>query len=378
MKPATALIAFDLTRQAADVAQATAVAWLVAAGTGSVLAVAGVWTVNLLPWLGLPLFGDLADRLPRRRLVWAAQLAVLAAAVATTVLTARGGLPVGLAFAWTAVYATLTALARPATKGLIREVASEAAALVARLTALEYVVLGAGQFLAAAVLVSGSPSLAFAVMALLLALGLLALARTGTAEPATEPAPPWRPVLAQLAAPRFRSLFLLTVLCGTFAFTLRVLAPLLVLRDLGGGVLAFAALGAAYSLGAAAGAAWRHGRPAAGWLVAAAAVLAAGTTGSLPLAIAAFGAIGVASGHQDAANSALVAAELPPGAQSRGMAVASLIWRVPGLLAGVVAGLSGYAGLGALSVALAAAMLLTGSAASASARWGWGTAPPPR
>ncbi len=377
MKPATALIAYDLTRQAADVAQATAVAWLVAASTGSALAVAGIWTVNLLPWLGLPLFGDLADRLPRRRLVWTAQIAVLLAAVATAA-AARGRLPLSLAFAWTAVYATLTALARPAIKGLIREVSHEAATLVARLTAWEYLVLGLGQFLAAAVLVSGSPSLAFGLMAGLLALGLPALARTGTAEPAPEPAPPWRPVLAQLAGPRFRGLFFLTVVCGACAFTLRVLAPLLVLRDLGGGVLAFAGLGAAYSLGAALGAAWNHGRPAAGWLVAAAAVLAAGTTGSLVLALIAFVAIGVASGHQDAANSARVAAELPPGAQSRGMAVASLIWRVPNLLAGAVAGLAASGGLGALSVALAAVMLLTGSVASASARWELGPARRPR
>jgi hypothetical protein len=367
-----ALIAYDLIRQTADICQATAVAWLVATATGSALAVAGVWALNLLPWLALPLFGTLADRLPRRAIIRVADGTVIVLALA---IALGGHLPTGVAFAWTAAYATLAAVARPAVKGLIREVGRDAASLLARMTALEYLVLGGGQFLAAALLLRGSPAPAFLAMAVLLGVGLLALSRTGSAEPAEEPR--WGPVLRQLAEPSFRRLFLVTIGCGACAFTVRALAPLLVTRNLHASVLGFAGLGAAYSLGAAVGAARFRGRTALRWLPAAAAVLVAGTTGSLALAVLSFAAIGIAAGSQDAANSARVAAELPAGAQSRGMAVTSLVWRIPGLLAGALAGLSALVGVGWLvgglaaiagltAIWAAAAPPTTGSAASAS------------
>ena len=344
--------------------------WIVAETTGSALLVASVWVLNLLPWLGLPFYGLLGDRWPRRRIVRMADGSLIALSLATAALTFGGHLPPALALVWTACYATLAAIARPAVKGIIREVSSQAANLVARMTSLEYVVLGLGQFLAAVVLLQGNPAAAFAVVALLLGLALLALGRTGAAEPRTAPAPLWGPVLAEMA--QLRRLIATTIVCGACTFTVRALAPLLALRNLHTGVLGFAALGAAYSLGAALGASRFHGRSALRWLPAAVGVLVAGTTGSAAWAIAAFTAIGVAAGSQDALNSGRVAAELPGGAQSRGMAVMSLVWRVPGLLAGAIAG---YAGLsprvlvvlaGLTGMAALWAGLSTGSAASAS------------
>lgn len=374
----TALTLYTAARQAANICQATAVAWLVAASTGSAGAVALVWSLNLLPWLGLPLFGSLADRLPRRAMVRIADGAVAVLAVGMVAATAHGRLPLGLALGWTGAYALLTASARPAVKGLAREIGEPAGAarLVATFTATEYAVLGGGQLLAALLLIGGQAPAAFGAVAALLLAGLGALRGTGAPRPTDEATPSWTATLHLLAGPDFRGPFLLTILCGAAAFTARTLAPLLAIRNLHAGVLGYAALGAAYSFGAAVGAAWERRRddwrdgirsPAAGWLAAAAAVALAGRTDAVTLGVAAFAVIGIASGYQDAGNAARVAGAVPPGAQSRAMALTSLVWRVPGMLAGGIAGLGDRIALPQLLAGLAIAEAVIASAAWARA-----------
>lgn len=365
---AGALMLYSAVRMAADVCQSTVVAWVPAAETGSPGVVALLWALRYLPWFGLPLSGALADRRPRRAVVRAADGAAAVLALAAGILAARFGFGIGLAAVWAGAYGALSAAARPSTKGLARQTLaapSDAARLSGALTALEYLVLGAGQ-LAAGLLVRRGPAAAgLLACAALLAVGVGALslrAPSGAPRAAAADTPPV-PVVRLLASPAFRGPFVLTVLCGACAFTARALAPLLVLRHMRAGVLGFAALEAVYALGAGAGSAWlRRGahwrggvRTAAlAWLLAAPALALAGTARALPPAILAFAALGAAAGVQDAGNASRVAALVPPDAQGRAMAYGSLVWRLPGVLAAGLASLGGVWPFGRLCGVLAA------------------------
>ena len=366
--PRAALVTYSALRQAADVCQGMAVSWLLAAGTGSAAALGGASSLSVLPWLGLPLAGALGDRAPRRSVIRAADGAALLLAAGLAVLLLRRGLAVGIAYGWVLAYAALYALARPATKGLVREVTASpegAASLSGALTAVEYAMLCAGQLLAALLLARGRGPAAFAATALLLAAGVAALstARSSRRPPARAAAVPLPATALLLTRGPFRGPFVLTVACGACAFTLQVLAPLLALRHLHAGVLGFAVLAASGSAGSAAGALWlRRGARwrtgtrgvALAWLLAApAAALAATTRQMLPAALA-FAVLGAAAGFQDAGNAARVAALVPPEAQSVAMAFGSLVWRVPRLLAGGLAALGSLVPLGGLGLGLAA------------------------
>ncbi len=372
------LAAYSVLRQAADACQTLSINWFLA-GSGSAALLGLAWIVSRLPWLLLPLAGAAADRVVRRRLVMAGDLLVAAAGLAVALARWRAA-----ALPFLALYGLGYCAVRPATKGLSREFLPAphlAARLSGLLTSLEYLALVVAELACGRWLLGRGLAVGLGCMAVLLAAGVAIL---GVAAPSPAGAPrrhapalQTRGVLAQITAPPLRGPFILTVICGACGFAVLPLAPLLAQR-LHGGPTLYALLLAGYSLGAAAGAAlarwaegWRVGVRGAGlmWLAAAPAVALAPRL-PVPGAIGCFCLLGLASGFQDAGNAARVAALVPPAAQSQAMAMGSLIWRVPGVLAGAVVVLSAPLPPARLCLILAAllAVVAAGAAARPAAR----------
>jgi len=378
--PRAALLWYSGLRQAADVCQATAVTWLLAAATGSAPVLGVAAALGVLPWLAAPLTGMLGDRAPRRQVIRAADGAVAVLAVGMAVAASGRRLPVWLGYAWVLAYASVYAVGRPATKGLAREVAAVpdgAAGLSGALTSLEYAVIGCGQLAAAVLLISGRAPAAFAATAVLCAAALILLGRprAGAAVPARRAAS-LTGTVRRLWRPPFRAPLALTVLCGACTCAVQALAPLLVLRHLHAGVFGYALCGTAGALGSAAGAAsvrkrgWRGGAAAAAlvWTVAAPGAAAAGLAHGLALALPGFALLGAAAGFQDAGNAARVAALVPADEQSGAMALGSLVWRLPRLLGGGLAALGALAPTGVLCAGLGGLQAAVGVAALVAAR----------
>ena len=369
---AAALVAYSALRQGADACQALAVGWYLGSATGSARLLGLAWVASGLPWLLLPLSGAAADRTARRRLVVAGDLAVAALAAAA----ALGRPAPGRALGFLALYGLGYAAVRPATKGLAREAApapAAAARLSGLLTALEYAALVAAQLAAGRWLLPRGPAWGLGAAAVLLVAGAAVL-RPGPARPAPGGDPPaLRRVAGLLLGPELRGPLLLTVACGTCGFALLPLAPLLAgAAGRAPDPVRYGLLMAAYSLGAAGGAGlarradgWRLGvRGAAlAWLGAAPALFLAPR---LPGAAAAacYAAVGIAAGFQDAGNAARVAAAVPAAAQSQAMALGSLVWRVPAVLAGTVVAAAGSARPAALCGILAAALAVVAAGAA--------------
>lgn len=334
--------AYSALRQVADVSQTLAINWYLAASTGSAGLLGFAWVASRLPWVVLPFSGFAADRLARRRMIVAGDVVLAAIGVAVIVLR-----PVRTAaLLFLAVYAVGYAAVRPATKGLPREVAgtSEGAArLSGVMTTLEYVAILVAQVAAGRWLLPRGPVLGLGVMAATLVLGAVVLLRTVPVTPS--PLPPaargLREVTGMLWAPELRGPLVLTVICGGCAFVLLPLAPLLA----HGGPALYGLLMAAYSLGAAGGSAlarwtegWRSGMRGAAlaWLIAVPALALAPRADAVVAVIGCYGAVGLAAGFQDASNAARLAALIPHGAQSQAMALGSLVWRLPGVVAGTL------------------------------------------
>ncbi len=334
------LSAYSTLRQVADVCQMLAINWYLAASTGSAGMLGLAWVVSRLPWTVLPLAGFLADRVPRRRVILLGDLAVAVLGV-VAVLVRPGRTAVLIVLA---VYALGYAAVRPATKGLPRELAGtsvDAARVSGLMTSLEYAAIFAAQLAVARWLLPRGPAWGLGAMVVTLALGAVILRRTVPAGP--PPAAPtrfgMRAVAAMLWSPELRGPLALTVTCGGCAFVLLPLAPLLAR----GGPAHYGILMAGYSLGAAAGSAlarrtdgWRSGTRGAAlaWVVAAPALAAAPRVHSVVAILACYVVVGAAAGFADAGNAARVAAHVPLSAQSQAMALGSLVWRLPGVLAG--------------------------------------------
>jgi hypothetical protein len=383
-RPAMALglSAYAVLRQAADVWQALTVVWVVASGTGSARAVAAVWVGGVVPWFLLPASGVAADRLAKRNVVLAADLVASVCALAMAAAVRRGASAV-LAVGWAAIYGLCYATARPATKGLSREVApvpEGAARLVGTLTAVEYAAILAAQGVAGTVLLAGAPWRAFLAVAAALGVGAVVLScwvpaglpRVG------EVAGRARETVRLLFQPPFRGPFALTVVCGTCGFAAQLLTPLLAQRQLGAGPVAYAWLAAATSAGSCLGALWagrgrlwRLGTAGSAWvwLAAAPAVAWAGASHALAPTAMALSVVGMALGAQDAGNAARIAALVPPAVQSQAMGLGSLVWRLPKVLAGPVAALADATPLGGLLLALALTQAIGAAGGLAVAAW---------
>ncbi len=346
--PLGGLASYSALRQAADACQTLTLNWYLASGPGAAGLLGLAWVAVRLPWLVLPLSGAAADRVSRRRLIVGGDLAVAALGLAAAAAVAWRGRAAALAFLL--LYGLGYAAVRPATKGLSRELAPSpraAARLSGLLTAIEYAALLVAQLAAGRWLLPRGPAWGLGTMVVLLALGCAVLAAgvpAGAAASGPEPPMGGRQVVRLLWSPPLRGPFAMTVACGACAFALLPLAPLLAMGHGHLGSLHYAVSMAAYSLGAAGGAAlvrategWRLGvRGAAlAWLAAAPAVALAPRLGPAGTALC-FAVVGAAAGFQDAGNAARVAALIPPGAQSQAMALGSLVWRLPGVLAGLI------------------------------------------
>ena len=359
-RPAAAwgLGAYSVLRQAADVCQTLAINWYLAASTGSAGLLGLAWVASRLPWAVLPLSGAAADRRSRRRLVVAGDLGLAAVGLAVILAHARIATILFLV-----VYALGYAAVRPATKGLPREVVANspaAARLSGLLTTLEYVAILTAQLAAGRWLLPRGPAWGLGAMVAALVLGAAILGRTVPASPPTNGRAQLKigQVVALLWAPALRGPFLLTVACGGCAFVLLPLAPLLAR----GASALYALLMAAYSLGGAVGAGlarwiegWRSGMRGAAiaWLAAVPALALAPRVHLAAVAVACYAVVGVAAGFQDAGNAARVAARIPPEAQSQAMALGSLIWRLPGVVAGAIVALAAPVPVAGLCLVLA-------------------------
>lgn len=364
-----ALVAYSVLRQAADACQTLSVNWYLAqSGSAGILGLA--WITARLPWVVLPFSGALADRRARYPLIIAGDLLVAAAGTAVALGHWRAAV-----LPFLAVSGLGYAAARPATKGLVRQLVPEphrAARLSGLVTSVEYLALVAAQLAAGAWLLGRGLPTGLATMAVLIGLGVVTLGTAISKRPLADesrPTPSPRLLVAAVTAPPLLGPFLVTIACGACGFAALPLAPLLAER-LHGGPLLYGLLLAASALGGAGGAslarwadAWRLGaRGAALVWIAAAPALALIPFVPAAWVVGCFCVLGIATGFQDAGNAARLAALVPSALQSQAMAIGSLIWRLPAVLAGLIVALTAALSPARLFPALAGALVLVAAA----------------
>ena len=171
--------------------QSAALGWQVYEMTGDPLSLGLVGLAEAVPFLALTLVGGwAADRVDRRRLGVASLLAVAASGLALLVLSRLGPPAVLPFYAAQALAGVGRAFFRPATSALGTELVPREHYMNAATwrTSILHMTMVVGPALAGGLLALGGPSLAYATVLALLAVGLVALSRV-----APRPRPPAGP-----------------------------------------------------------------------------------------------------------------------------------------------------------------------------------------
>lgn len=367
--------------------QTIAEMWLVLQLTHSGVAVGVAVALQFAPMLiGGAWGGLIADRLPKRQLLIATQMAMALPALALFALTVTGAIELWMLLALIFVRGAVNAVDHPARQAFIVE-------LVGPDRLVNAVSLGAALLNAARTIGPAIAGIAIAIVGVapcfaLNALSFVAMiiALRGMDTAALRPAPPAARRPGQVrsglryvrATPELRIPLALMALVGTFTFNFQTLLPLLATFSYGGGAGAYATLTTAMGLGAIAGAIANgtRSRVRPGLLAGASAafgalVVAAALAPSTAVAALALVPVGAASVVFAASVNSFLQLAVAPHMRGRVMALYTVVFLgstpIGGPLMGLLAGTAGPRAALALGglVAIGAAVWARGAFAHA-------------
>lgn len=243
--------------------QTIAEMWLVLQLTGSGTAVGVAAALQFAPMLIAGAWaGSLIDRLPKRQLLIATQLAMALPALALLALTLTGAIELWLLYLLIFIRGAINAVDNPARQAFLVELVGPER-LVNAVSLGSALVNGArtvGPALAGIVIATAGVALCFGLNALSFVAMIVALRgmdpRALRSQPVAERQPGQvRSGLRYVrGTPQLWIPLALMAIVGTFTFNFQVLLPLLATFSLGGGAAGYAALTAAMGIGAIAGA----------------------------------------------------------------------------------------------------------------------------
>jgi MFS family permease len=242
--------------------QATATAWLVLELTDSGTALGVAVACQFLPMLLLGAWaGVLADRLDRRRLVFATQAAMAVQALVLGALDLAGLATIGVVYALAVVLGVLSAVDNPARRSFITELVEpdELSNAMSLNTAVMTGSRVAGPALAGVLIKAVGTGWCFVLngasfAAVLLAIVLMDRARIHRTPPAPHRKGQVREGLRYAwGNPTLRLALVTLLVVSTFSFNYQVTLPLLVEREFGGGAGLFGLLLSVTSLGSVLG-----------------------------------------------------------------------------------------------------------------------------
>ena len=359
--------------------QVVAELWLVLKLTGSGVSLGLTTALQFAPMLVFGAWaGLLADRLPKRRILLAAQAWMVVPAVTLFALTATGAVELWMVYLLVLARGFGHAVDNPVRQSFVSEVVDPG--LVPAAVSLNAALVSSARMAGPAIggaLIAGAgviPCFAVAAAAFLIAFAALLSLDPGRLQ-AAEPVPRRPGQLREgLRYVRSRPALLVPLaamaVVGTLAFNFPVLLPLMARFTFDAGAGTFGALAAAMGAGAVLGALVNAGRGkpslrdlgtlalAFGLLTAA---LAAAPT--LPLALAALVGVGAASAAFAATTNSLLQLAAAPHTRGRVMAMFSVVYLGSTPLGGPIAGwVAEHAGARAGFALAAAATLATGIA----------------
>lgn len=291
--------------------QTVAEAWLVLRLTGSGLALGLTSALQFAPiLLGGAYGGLLADRLPKRRLLMATQLAMAVPALALWALTASGHVRLWMIFGLVFARGMVNAVDSPARQSFVVEMVGRDRLVnaVSLNAALVHTARIVGPAVAAVIIATTDVSTCFLLNAASFGVLLVALHRMDPTAlrqaPITARGPgQLREVLRVVRrTPALRTPLLLMAVVGTLSFNFSVVLPLLARFTFAGNAATFGLLFSAMGVGAVAGALVNGTRAhvsermvAAAALAFGAALVVAAAAPTLPLAVLALTLVGATS-----------------------------------------------------------------------------------
>jgi MFS family permease len=322
--------------------QTVAELWLVLTLTGSGVSLGLTTALQFLPMLVLGAWaGLLADRLPKRRILLAAQAWMVLPAVTLFVLTATGTAELWMVYALVFTRGLGHALDNPVRQSFVMEVVGPRH--VAAAVSLNGALVSSARMVGPAVggiLIAAAgvvPCFALSSAAFLAAIVALVMLDSSALRPS--PPAPRRP--GQLreglrhvrATPGLLMPLTAMALVGTLAFNFPVLLPLMARYTFGEGAAGFGALAAAMGAGAVLGAVVNAGRssqsiPTLGGLGIAfgLAMLGLAAAPSFVMALAALVLVGAASAAFAATTNSLMQLAADPAMRGRAMALWSVVY----------------------------------------------------
>jgi len=359
--------------------QTVAELWLVLRLTGSGVSLGLTTALQFAPMLLLGAWaGVWADRVPKRRILLAAQTWLIVPAVALLVLTATGAVELWMVYALVLARGLGKAVDNPVRQSFVMEVVGREH--VAAAVSLNSAVVSTARFVgpaAGGIVISFAgltPCFVGSSMAFLVALGALLSLDVRALHPATlsirRPGQ-LREALRHVSSnPRLRVPLAAMAVVGTLAFNFQVVLPLMARYTFHAGPGTYGALAASMGAGALFGAVANavRGSPSLAGLArmavifgTAMAALAAAPT--LALALAALVLVGASSVAFAATTNSLLQLSAPPAIRGRVMALWSVVYLGSTPIGGPTVGwLSQHAGARAGVVVGAVATLATGIA----------------
>jgi MFS family permease len=359
--------------------QTVAELWLVLSLTGSGIALGFTTALQFTPMLLLGAWaGVWADRLPKRRILLAAQTWMVVPAVTLLVLTGTGAVELWMVYALVLARGLGKAVDSPVRQSFVMEVAGREH--VAAAVSLNTAVVSTARFVGPAVggtvisFAGVTPCFAAGSVAFLVALGaLLSIdprALHGSTLSARRPGQLREGLRHACTDPALRVPLAAMAVVGTLAFNFQVVLPLMAHYTFHAGPGTYGALVAAIGAGAMLGAIANAGRgspsPAGLGVLALAfgtgmAALAAAPT--LAFALAALVLVGASSASFAATTNALLQLSAPPAVRGRVMALWSVVYLGSTPIGGPLVGwVSQHAGARAGVLVGAVATLATGIA----------------
>ena len=322
--------------------QTVAEVWLVLSLTGSGLALGLTTALQFAPMLLLGAWaGVWADRVPKRRMLLAAQTWLIVPAVTLAVLTATGAVEVWMVYALVLARGLGKAVDNPVRQSFVMEVVGREH--VAAAVSLNSAVVATARFVGPAVggavisLAGVTPCFVAGSVALLVALGALLSLDARGLQPATlsirRPGQ-LREGLRQVRSnPGLRVPLAAMAVVGTLAFNFQVVLPLMARYTFDAGPGTYGALAAAMGAGALLGAVVNAGRDAPSLVGLATLAVIFGTamaalaaTPTLALALAALVLLGASSAAFTATTNSLLQLSSPPAIRGRVMAMWSVVY----------------------------------------------------
>jgi MFS family permease len=359
--------------------QTVAELWLVLRLTGSGVALGFTAALQFTPMLLLGAWvGVWADRLPKRRILLAAQTWLVVPAVTLAALTATGAVELWMVYALVLARGLGKAVDNPVRQSFVMEVVGREQ--VAAAVSLNSAVVSTARFVGPAVggaviSVAGvTPCFVAGSMAFLVALGALLAIDLRSLHPATlsvrRPGQLREGLHHVSSDPGLRVPLAAMAVVGTLAFNFQVVLPLMARYTFDAGAGTYGALAASLGAGALAGAIANAGRGSVSLTGLAALAVLFGTAmaalaaaPTLALALAALVLVGASSASFAATTNALLQLSAAPAVRGRVMALWSVVYLGSTAIGGPLVGwVSQQAGPRAGVAVGAVATLATGAA----------------